>query len=139
MTLHVLFEVRRRLELLFAGLAGVDSDARQLFAMLLQVQGELALQHKLISALWTDQILQARRGETRGVMLADGPAPGLLCWADWLPTSSFSCSMMCDLRLAMRENLLLQTGQVKSDVVCVDLWSVRLNSTLNVCGQWSHL
>lgn len=57
MTLHVFFEVRRRLELFFAGLAGVDSDARQLFAMLLQVEGELALQDKLIAALWTDQIL----------------------------------------------------------------------------------
>lgn len=61
-TLHVLFEVRRRLELFFAGLAGVDSDARQLFAMLLQVKGELALQDKLIAALWTDQILQGKRG-----------------------------------------------------------------------------
>lgn len=53
-------------------------------------------------------------------------------------TSSFSCSMMWDLRLAMRENFLLHTGQVKSEVVCVDLWSVRLNSTLNVCRHWSH-
>lgn len=53
-------------------------------------------------------------------------------------TSSFSCSMIWDLRLAMRENFLLQTGQVKSDVVCVDLCSVRLNSTLNVCEHWSQ-
>lgn len=85
MTLHVLFEVGRRLELLFAGLAGVDSDARQLFAVLLQVQGELALQDKLISAFWTDQILQAKRGQPpRGVMLSDRPAPLGSCWADWL-------------------------------------------------------
>lgn len=65
-TLHVLFEVCCRLELLFAGLAGVDSDARQLFAMLLQVEGELALQDKLISALWTDQILQSQERTNRG-------------------------------------------------------------------------
>ena len=65
MTLHVLFEVCRRLELLLAGLAGVDADARQLFAMLLQVQGELALQDKLVSALWTNQILQAGRAQSQ--------------------------------------------------------------------------
>lgn len=66
MALHVLFEVCRRLELLFATLAGVDSDARQLFAMLLQVEGELALQDKLISALWTDQILQSQERRNPG-------------------------------------------------------------------------
>ena len=51
MTLHVLLEVCRRLELLVTGLAGVDLDARQLFTVLLQVQGELALKDELISAL----------------------------------------------------------------------------------------
>lgn len=62
---------------------------------------------------------------------------GYVQWVGGL-TSSFSCSMIWDLRLAMRENLLLHTGQVKSEVVCVDLWRVRLNSTLNVCEHWSH-
>lgn len=58
MTLHVLLEVRGCLQLLVTGLAGVDFDARQLFTMLIQVQRELALKNKLISALGTDQILQ---------------------------------------------------------------------------------
>lgn len=58
MTLCVLLEVRGRLKLLAAGLAGVDLDARQLLAVLLHVQRELALEDKLISALCTDQILQ---------------------------------------------------------------------------------
>lgn len=83
MALHVLFEVSRRLELFFAGLAGVDSDARQLFAMLLQVKGELALQDKLIAALWTDQVLQAKRGEKRNVTSPEGSAAWLFRWADW--------------------------------------------------------
>lgn len=81
-TLHVLFEVRRRLELFFAGLAGVDSDARQLFAMLLQVKGELALQDKLIAALWTDQILQGTRGEDGGVTSPERSAARALRFAD---------------------------------------------------------
>lgn len=57
-TLHVLLEVCRRLELLVAGLTGVDLDAWQLLAVLFQVQRELALENKLISALCADQILQ---------------------------------------------------------------------------------
>lgn len=81
-TLHVLFEVRRRLELFFAGLAGVDSDARQLFAMLLQVKGELALQDKLIAALWTDQILRGTRGEIGGVTPPERSAAWVLRFAD---------------------------------------------------------
>lgn len=78
MTLHVLFEVRRRLELFFAGLAGVDSDARQLFAMLLQVKGELALQDKLIAALRTDQILQGKRGGNGSVASPERSAARVL-------------------------------------------------------------
>lgn len=58
MTLHMFLEVRRRLELLLAAFAGVDLDARQLFAMLLQVERELALEDKLIPALSADEILQ---------------------------------------------------------------------------------
>lgn len=54
----MLLYLRRRLELLVAGLAGVDLDARELLPMLLQMQRELALKNKLISALNTDQILQ---------------------------------------------------------------------------------
>lgn len=96
-TLHVLFEVRRRLELLLAGLAGVDADARQLFAMLLQVQGELALKHKLISALRTDQILQIRRGQKRQnktLYRYVFGTTGTVGFMIWFPTSSFSCSMI---------------------------------------------
>lgn len=58
MTLHVLLEVQRRFKLLVAGLAGVHPDARQFLAVFLQVQGQLALQDKLIAALGADQILQ---------------------------------------------------------------------------------
>lgn len=58
MTLHVLLEVCRRLELLVAGLASVDLDARQLLPVLLQVQRQLALENELIPALHADQILQ---------------------------------------------------------------------------------
>lgn len=58
MTLHVLLEVCGCLELLVTGLTGVDLDARQLLAVLLQVQRELTLENKLIPALCTDQILQ---------------------------------------------------------------------------------
>lgn len=54
----MLLYLRRRLELLVTGLAGVDLDARELLPMLLQMQRELALKNKLISALSTDQILQ---------------------------------------------------------------------------------
>lgn len=38
MTFHVLLQVCRRLELLAAGLAGVDPDAGQLLSVLLQVE-----------------------------------------------------------------------------------------------------
>lgn len=54
MTLHVLLEVCGCLELLVAGLAGVDLDARQLLAVLLQVQRELALKNELIATLYAD-------------------------------------------------------------------------------------
>lgn len=53
-------------------------------------------------------------------------------------TSSFSCNIMWDLRLAMRENFLWQTGHEKSEVLCVDLWRVRLNSTLKLFVHLSH-
>lgn len=54
MTLHVLLEVHRRFKLLVAGLAGVHPDARQLLAVLLEVQRQLALQDELIAALGAD-------------------------------------------------------------------------------------
>lgn len=53
-------------------------------------------------------------------------------------TSSFSWSIMWALRLATLENFLLHTGQVGSSPLCVHLCNVRLNSTLNDIGHWSH-
>ena len=61
--LHVLLELSGHLEVLAAGLAGVDLDAGQLLPMLLEVERELAVQDELIPALGADQILEER---TRG-------------------------------------------------------------------------
>lgn len=76
----MLLYLRRRLELLVTGLAGVDLDARELLPMLLQMQRELALKNKLISALSTDQILLLlmqhdmgfKAGDARELLIANG-------------------------------------------------------------------
>lgn len=68
--------------------------------MLLQVQGELALQDKLISTLWTDQILQARRGQTRGVRLSG-----------WTSTAGFMLGrLVTNLLLLVQHDMRFEAG-----------------------------
>lgn len=57
MNLQVLLQLSGHLEVLAAGLAGVDLDACQLLAVLLQMQGQLAVQDELVPTLRTDKIL----------------------------------------------------------------------------------
>lgn len=57
MILHVLLQLRCRLELLPAGLAGVGPAAGQLLAVLLHVQGQLTLQRELVPTLGADEVL----------------------------------------------------------------------------------
>lgn len=58
----MLLELCGHLEVLAAGLAGVDLDAGQLLPMLLEVERQLALQDELIPALGADQVLEERTG-----------------------------------------------------------------------------
>ena len=60
MCLHVLLELWGCLELLPAGLAGVTAAPSQLLAVLLHVDGQLALQGELIPTLGADEILRGR-------------------------------------------------------------------------------
>lgn len=57
MILHVLLQLHCRLELLPAGLAGVGPAPSQLLAVLLHVQGQLALQSELIPTFGADKVL----------------------------------------------------------------------------------
>lgn len=96
----------------------------------------------------SNSFLQALQVCTR--LFASSCRCSSMCMASWLCSvnssphseqmrfSSFSWSIICALRLATRENFLLHTGQTGSSALCVHLWSVRLNSTLNVWGHWSH-
>lgn len=58
MILHVLLQLRCCFKLLPAGLAGVGPAPSQLLAVLLHVQGQLALQSELIPTLGADEVLQ---------------------------------------------------------------------------------
>lgn len=58
MSLHMLLQQRGWRQLFAAGPAGVHLGSGKFFAMFLQVQGQLALQDKLIPALWTQKVLK---------------------------------------------------------------------------------